>query len=156
MSTTQEAHDQIVRYFSQPGARLSKLTDEEHDELFDGDPNAPTCWYRHPLDPTVMCGVGILIPPDVYSRPRFESRPVLGLIDGFDKRLSEHLAGVSRGYLDRVQKMHDTSETVEEFLGKLRSAAEEFGLDHPDHLPREMAYIIPDEVPVADTSLVGV
>lgn len=122
---TQQAHEKIYEYFTRPGAQLS----------FDAEGH---CYYRHPEDPTVMCGVGILIPPDAYHEG-IENTVIADLIVSPAMygagMIASALDGIDLEYLEAVQSAHDEAVTANEglegFLERLREVGHIYGLKTP-------------------------
>ena len=121
---TRTAYDTITAYFSQPGAVLAQ------------DEYGGACHYRDAYNPMVRCAVGCLIPDAIYSEA-FEGQGIHALLDEENREgcyapeLAEFFAGVEHEFLDRVQRAHDESKTVEEFLGRLRIIGAEYELNSP-------------------------
>ena len=115
----------IREHFSQPGAELG--ISYEHDD--DG-----TCLYREDGDPAspVRCGIGVLIPNDLYSN-YIEGASAGDLLHEKWALSSVFGADITPIFLDRVQEIHDKiakeGGTASNFLAALDQAVNDGLLD---------------------------
>ena len=100
----------------------------------------PVCYYRHPQDSSIRCVLGHLIPDEMYE-PEMENRNAMGLLRDYPE-LANHLGINSGDYYDRIgwenhrgelmrymQRAHDQSGSVHEFMSKAAKIAKEFNLN---------------------------
>lgn len=92
--TTQEAYDRIYRHFNTPDATLASQP-------------SGICKYRltDALGRTQKCGVGVLIPNDLYA-DTMENKTALVLLDEVPI-LRGYFWDVDKEFLVDVQKLHD-------------------------------------------------
>lgn len=119
--------------------KQNRLCKEENQyEL--GMNSLPICYYRHPQDSSVRCVMGHLIPDEMYD-PEMENYNAMGLLrdypefanhlgihlDNYYKRVS---CETPRGRLLRyMQRAHDQSDSVHEFMSRAAEVAKEFNLN---------------------------
>lgn len=119
--------------------KQNRLCKEENQYKL-GMNSLPVCYYRHPQDSSVRCVMGHLIPDEMYE-PEMETRNALELLNSYPD-LAKHFAinpdgycnGVScessRGRLLRwMQRAHDQSDSVHEFMSRAAKVAKEFNLN---------------------------
>ena len=100
----------------------------------------PMCYYRHPQDSSIRCVLGHLIPDEMY-KPEMENQNAIGILQDYPD-LVKHLfidpygdysiTGLEnpRAKLLRdMQRAHDQSDSVQEFLSKAAKVAKEFNLN---------------------------
>ena len=100
----------------------------------------PMCYYRHPQDSSIRCVVGHLIPDEMY-KPEMENQNAMGILQSYtelaklfcinpydDYRMSG-LENPRIKLLRYMQRAHDQSDSVQEFLSKAAKIAKEFNLD---------------------------
>lgn len=125
--TKQEIVNEIFKWFTQPGAVLGSEPVSE---------DGMTCVYRGEGDPTskVRCGIGCLIPDDVYD-PTYEGSAVSHLV--FEPTVIRHdeliavIGDQNVGFLCEIQNAHDDSTDVGEFLTQLGEIARQHELVVP-------------------------
>ena len=113
---------------------------KEEDPYKLGLNSLPVCYYRHPQDSSVRCVMGHLIPDEMYE-PEMESFNAMGLLQNYPD-LAEHLGINLDEYYNRVswetprgkllrdmQRAHDLSDSVQEFLNGSSEVAKEFNLN---------------------------
>lgn len=110
--TALEVIEQVREFFTRPGAKLSMTPSATLV-------NRGVCFYRHPDDPSVRCGVGCLIRDEEYE-PDFEASTVTAIIHRLPIRLREH-----EDLLGDIQGAHDQSLNVSWFLNKLQQMEED-------------------------------
>lgn len=128
----QEAYEAVRAYFTRPGAVLGMVRgrwdyDKERERksiLVLDEEEDLTCVYRSPVDPTIRCSVGALIPDDLYD-VKMENEPIVVLL-GEWPALKELLPDET--FLDRMQDEHDHSLSVRMFLDRLDALATDCGL----------------------------
>jgi hypothetical protein len=118
--TKQQAYNKMRRYFTQPGAELSK------------DKSENLCFYRKRNGKVRKCAIGCLFPDRLYTE-EMENRDAQGVLARFPQ-LREYF-GISDPYDDELadfmldaQTAHDSSATVKGFLRKLDAAARRHGV----------------------------
>lgn len=97
-----DAKVEITKYFSRPGAKLARSTEI----------NGGKCMYR--TSDGHKCAVGCLIPDEEYA-PHMEGATACHLL------ANDQYTGSFIEWLDGVQIDHDNSNSVEEFLEKLKA-----------------------------------
>ena len=98
------------------------------------------CYYRHPQDSSVRCVLGHLIPDEMYE-PEMENFNAMGLLQNYPD-LARHFAINLDGYYNMVnwetprgkllrymQRIHDQSDSVHEFMSRAAKVAKEFNLN---------------------------
>ena len=113
---------------------------KEENQCKLGMNSLPTYYYRHPQDSSVRCVMGHLIPDEMY-KPEMENRNAMCLLQDYPD-LAEHLAINLDEYHNRVgwetprgkllrymQRAHDQSDSVHEFMNRAAKVAKEFNLN---------------------------
>ena len=113
---------------------------KEENQFKVGMNSLPVCYYRHPQDSSVRCVMGHLIPDEMYE-PEMENRNAMGLLRDYPE-LANHLGMNLDDYYDRIgwenprgkllrhmQRAHDQSDSVQEFMYKAAKVAKEFNLN---------------------------
>ena len=116
--------------------RLSK----EENQCKVGINSLPVYYYRHPQDSSVRCVMGHLIPDEMYD-PEMENLNAMGLLQNYPD-LADHLGINIDDYYNRVswetprgkllrwmQRAHDQSDSVHEFMSRAAKVAKEFNLN---------------------------
>ena len=89
------------------------------------------CYYRHPLDPTIQCGVGCLIPDRLYQ-PDFERNSVNALAGKVvsDSPETAQLNRLNRNIelLTNIQSCHDNSYNLTQLKLNLTNIAKDFNI----------------------------
>lgn len=119
--------------------KQNRLSKEENQYKL-GMNSLPVCYYRHPQDSSVRCVMGHLIPDEMYE-PEMETRNALDLLHNYPD-LAKHFAinmydhynevswETSRARLLRwMQRAHDQSDSVHEFMSRAAEVAKEFNLN---------------------------
>ena len=113
---------------------------KEENQCKLGMNSLPVCYYRHPQDSSVRCVMGHLIPDEMYE-PEMENFNAMGLLQNYPD-LADHLGINLDGYYNMVswetprgkllrymQRIHDQSDSVHEFMSRAAKIAKEFNLN---------------------------
>lgn len=101
-------------------AAVGLLTQKSKSEV-----HSDHCMYRGPEGK--KCAIGFCISDEDYD-PSMEEKPIGRILDRYEGPSIKKLSGVNRAFLTRLQRIHDSDSSPEEWKEKLISLAQGYNL----------------------------